>query len=335
MTQPDSDSKRWLKVAIGIAVSVAMIWYAFRDAEFGKVWGVITDMKLLPMTAAVILATLPFPLRVPRWSLLLRSADGSPISPVKLWHAIAIGFAANNILPLRLGEVMRMGAISRIAPVPFASAFASVAVERIFDALTAMGLLAAALLMVDLPTGNPLADKMWLVGAAALLALGAAVAVALRPAIATGPIAAILPDGSLRKGVLSIVDRLVDGLAALGDWRRAVPLLGWSLAIWLTNAAAFWLAFAAFGIEASFAAALVLQGALMIGIAVPSSPGYAGLFETAIKLTLSSLFGVPTEIGLAYALAYHVLTFVPITLLGVYSLLSTGLSFKQARESAA
>ncbi len=332
MKQPDGN--RWIKVAAGIAVSIAMIWFAFRGRSLGEIWTQIATMKPLPMLAAVILATLPFPLRVPRWSLLLRSTDGSSIPPGKLWHAIAIGFAANNILPLRLGEVIRMGAISRIAPVPFASAFASVAVERIFDALTAMGLLAGALLVIDLPAGNPLAEKVWLVGIAALLALGAAVVVALRPTIATRPITAILPEGTLRSGILGIIERLVEGLAALGDWRRALPLVGWSLAIWLTNAAAFWLAFAAFGIEASFAAALVLQGALMIGIAVPSSPGYAGVFETAIMLTLSSLFGVPEEVGLAYALTYHVLTFVPITLLGVHSLLTTGLSFRQARESA-
>ena len=183
-------------------------------------------MAPLPMLAAVVLATLPFPMRVPRWSLLLRASDGSPLPLLKLWHAIAIGFAANNILPLRLGEVIRMGAISRIAPVSFPSAFASVAVERIFDALTAMGLLAAALVVVDLPPGNPLADKVWLVGAAALLALAAAVGVASRPTLANRPIMTILPEGTLRQSILGIVDRLVHGIAALGDWRRAVPLVG-------------------------------------------------------------------------------------------------------------
>lgn len=311
-----------------------MIWYAFRDKPFGEVWDRITAMRPLPMAAAVVLSTLPFVLRVPRWSLLLRRPDGAPIPNVRLWHAIAMGFAANNVLPLRLGEVVRMGAISRLAPVPFPSAFASVAVERIMDALTAVALLAVALMTVQLPPGSGFADKAWLAGVAALVALGMAVAVAVRPSLASRPIMALLPEGTLRTGILRIVDRLVEGIAALGDWRRALPLIGWSLAIWLVNAAAFRAAFAAFGIEASFMAAIVLQGALMIGIALPSSPGYAGVFETVIMLTLASLFGVPEQVGLAYALAYHVLTFVPITLLGVHSLVTTGLSFREARESA-
>jgi hypothetical protein len=146
---------------------------------------------------------------------------------------------------------------------------------------------------------------------------------------------AIVPAGRLREALLGFLDRVIGGLAALGDPRHAVPVIAWSLVVWLVNAAAFWLAFGAFGIEVPYAGALVLQGALLVGIAVPSSPGYAGVFEAAIALTLTGLFGVREELALAYAVTYHLLTFIPITVLGVVSLLSTGLTFRAAREAAA
>jgi uncharacterized protein (TIRG00374 family) len=108
--------------------------------------------------------------------------------------------------------------------------------------------------------------------------------------------------------------------------------VGWSIAIWTVNAAAFWVAFAAFGIEVPFGGAIILQGALLFGIALPNAPGYAGVFETVLMLTLANLFGVERDVALAYAISYHVLTFVPITLMGVLSALTTGLTIRKATE---
>lgn len=319
-------SGRWLQLGVGVALSVGLIWYAFRETPFGEVWSRIVTMHRWPMFLAVVLATIPFVLRVPRWSLLLRHADGSAIRTSHLWHAIALGFAANNTLPFRLGEVLRMGAISRLAPVPFSSAFSSVAVERVLDALTAVALLSAALVFTDLPAGE-LADRARLAGLLGAVLLVGAIAVARWPALALSPLEVVVPSGRLRDVLVGVISRVIAGLAALGDPRRAFRVIGWSLLIWCVNASAFWMAFGAFDLDIGFGGALILQGALLIGIALPSTPGYAGVFEAAIWGTLLTLFGVPIEIGLAYAIAYHVLTFVPITLLGVHALFASGLSF--------
>ncbi|MCA9722163.1 MAG: flippase-like domain-containing protein [Gemmatimonadetes bacterium] len=334
MTRRNPAGARWWQAVLGIAVSVAMVWYAFRTTPFADVWSRITAMRVVPMLVGVVLATLSFPIRVPRWSILLRREDGSAIPWQPLWHAIAMGFAANNILPLRLGEVLRIGAVSRLAPVPFPSALASVAVERVLDALTAVALLAVALMVVDLPTATGLGRQAGTAGILGLVALVGAIAVARWPRLATGPVRAVLPDTRLRSVLLGIIERLVSGLGALGDPRRAIPVVGWSIALWLVNAAAFWAAFGAFGIDVSFAGAVIVQGALLFGIALPSSPGYAGVFETVIMLTLQEFFGVPADIGLAYAITFHVCSFVPITLLGVWSLLTSGLSVRSLREAA-
>lgn len=334
MTQPEPGARRWLQLLTGIAVSAAMIWYAFRETRFEDVWEQITAMRIAPMLLAVVLATLTFPLRVPRWSLLLARPDGSSIPPQNLWHAIAIGFAANNILPFRLGEVMRMGAISRLAPVPFSSALASVAVERVLDALAAIGLLGVALLLVDLPTDAGIADAATTMGLLALVALAGAVVVARWPAIATTPLERALPDSRFRGALLGIVARLAAGFRALAEPSLAVRAVGWSVVIWTVNAAAFWIAFAAFGIDVPLGGAIILQGALLVGIALPNAPGYAGVFETVLMLTLANLFGVERDVALAYAISYHVLTFIPITLMGVWSALTTGLTFRKATEGA-
>lgn len=338
MTPPDRGGTRWLQVIIGVAISALMIWWAFRDTPFRDVWQLILAMQPLPMLVAVILATLPFALRVPRWQLLLRREDGSHIGATPMWHAIAIGFAANNTLPARLGEVLRIGAVARLAPVSFASALSSLVVERVLDALAVVGLLSLGLVLVDLPEaiqvkGTPIEVWATRIGLLGAVALACGVLVAARPGLATWLATALTPRGRIREVVTALTARVVDGLAALRDPRRAIPVVAWTLVIWLVNASAFWVGFAAFGIEVPFAAALIVQGLLVFAIAVPQGPGFVGVFEAAIVGTLS-LFGVPRDVALAYAISYHVLTFVPITLLGVHSLLTTGLSLRSAREAA-
>lgn len=327
-------SARLLQLLFGFAVSGLLIWLAFRNTPFRDVWDRIQAVHVAPMLLAVVVATLPFPLRVPRWRLLLRREDATALPSRPLWHAIAIGFAGNNILPFRLGELLRMGAITRLGPVPFPSALSSVAIERVIDALTAVTLLGIGLLFVELPVGVDLQSKATLVGVLCVVVLLAAMLVARYPALAILPIRKLIPAGKVQLTLIGIVERVVMGLGALRDPRRAMPVVLWSLVIWSVNAAAFWVAFGAFGIDVSFAGALILQGMLLVGIALPQAPGFAGGFEYAIWLALTQLFRVPSDLALAYAVTYHVTTFVPITVLGVWSLLSTGVTIKSAREVA-
>ena len=104
-----------------------------------------------PPRLAVVIATLTFPLRLIRWRLLLRDEQGRRYPATPLWHAITLGFTANNVLPLRAGELVRSYTATRLAPARFSTVFSSIAVERIFDALTVVALLTLALLSPDLP----------------------------------------------------------------------------------------------------------------------------------------------------------------------------------------
>ena len=339
VTSLERGGKRWLQLILGITISAVMIWWAFKETPFRDVWQLIMGMRPLPMIGAVLLATLPFALRIPRWQLLLRREDESAIDAAPMWHSIAIGFAANNTLPFRLGEVLRVGAIARLAPVSFARALSSLVVERLLDALMLVGLLSLSLVMVNLPEtirvkGTPLEVWTTRLGILGGLALAVGVVIALRPGLAVRLAAACTPRGRIREVVTTLAERVVAGLAALRDPRRAIPTVLWTLVIWLVNAAAFWVAFAAFNIDVGFAGAMLLQGILVLGIALPQAPGFVGVFEGAIVFTLS-LFGVERDVALAYAIAYHVTTFVPITLFGAWSLVTTGLSVRSAREAAA
>ena len=107
----------------------------------------------LPFAGAVILATAVFPIRTIRWRYLLQ-LEGGRLPFVPLWHATAIGFMANNLLPARAGEFARAYAARRLTGVRLSAAIASVAVERVMDGLVLVGLLAVAIAWGGLAGGT-------------------------------------------------------------------------------------------------------------------------------------------------------------------------------------
>jgi hypothetical protein len=130
------------------------------------------------------------------------------------------------------------------------------------------------------------------------------------------------------------VHAAADGFAALRSPSRLVRVLAWTLVHWLCNALAFWLMFRAVGIGAPFSAALFLQGLIAIGVAIPSSPGFFGPFEAFAKEGLR-LYGVPVAAAVTWAVAFHLLSFIPITAIGALYFARLGLSMSDVRRSAA
>ena len=123
----------------------------------------------------------------------------------------------------------------------------------------------------------------------------------------------------LAERVSSGAEGIIAGLVVLKSPSRFAGVVFWSLVLWLKNAAAFAICFRAFGIDVPVEAALLLQGIIGFGVAVPSTPGYIGVFEAATLVTLQ-FYGVDSSLAVSYALTYHVTTFIPITLLGFWSL---------------
>jgi uncharacterized protein (TIRG00374 family) len=279
-----------------------------------------------PFVVAVLVATATFPLRTARWRYLLR-LEGEELPLWPLWHATAIGFMANNLLPARAGEFARAFAASRLTGVRFTAAIASIAVERIMD-----GIAIVALMFVAIAAGafSPSATIGGVSiiritsGAAVFLgvALVGAVIVVRRPVrgiqLARAVFKRVLPAALAEKAVRA-VEGMLAGLDALRSPARLAAVAIWSLAVWLTYAVSFVLCFVAFGIEIHWTAAFTLQGLISFGVSIPSTPGFFGPFEAATRAGLA-LYGVGPGQAVSYAVAYHLGTFLPISVLGLWSL---------------
>ena len=170
-------SARWRNL-LGVALSVGLLWWTFRGQDPAVIWGNLRDANLWYLLAAMVTGTLIFPLRAIRWRVIL-----DPIAPdiplYDLWRATAIGMVGNNVLPARAGEFARAYVLSKETErVTFSAAFASLAVDRVFDAFVVLLLMLAAMMspsFPDLPDRRPararLRDRRPIVATAALGAL--------------------------------------------------------------------------------------------------------------------------------------------------------------------
>lgn len=331
---------RW-QTLVGAVLTLLLLGWTLRDVRPAELLAQLRTANLWLLLLAAVVATAIFPLRAARWVVLLE-----PIAPglrfMDAWRAVAIGMMINNVLPARAGELARAYAISReTRTVPFASALASIALDRVFDAMIVFALMFGAMLAPGFPAGATIAGRpatallgTW--GVAILLVVfGGAVMVAFRPdivrAIATRVARAVLPAWEAR--IAAFVEHATAGLAVLRSPSRFTRVVVWTVIHWLTNALAFWIAFQAVGIRAPFSGALFLQGLIAIGVAIPSSPGFFGPFEAFAKAGLQ-IYGVPVTLAVTWAVGFHLLSFVPITAIGAFYFSRLGLSLREMRATA-
>ena len=328
------------KSALGIALSVGLLVWTMRNESPTQIWSVIRNSNIALLLLAAGVATTIFPLRAIRWRIILEpTAVGLPLGA--LWRSTAIGMMVNNIYPARLGEIARAYALTRETDrVNLTSAVASLAVDRVFDALTLMLLLVSAMLAPEFPTGITIGGQPVQRGAM-LFAVGAVGLFVVLYVIVAFPerlvrlyaavVGRVAPKLVERGG--AIIHSFSEGLGVLRSPRRFILVFFWALAHWLVNAVAFWIGFKALGIEVPFSAANFLQGIIAIGVALPSSPGFFGVFEAFATVGLG-VYSIPRDQAISWSIGYHILSFIPITVIGLYYFARLGLHFSDFKAPA-
>ncbi len=319
---------------LGVALSLAFLAWALRGVSARAFFAVLRGANPWLFGLSIVLATLTFPARASRWRIIL-AARGERVRWNPVWRATAIGFMANNLLPARAGELARAYAAARFLDLRLALSIGSIAVERVFDGLIVVLLLALVVAMFDFPSavtvgGTSVASLALWVGGLFVLALALLFFLVHAPRRALQPagalLRAVLPS-RMAELVLRITRSFIEGLTVLRSPQDFARVVIWSLAVWLINAAAFYSGFLAFHLgPLPFTAALLLQGIVAVGVALPSSPGFFGLFEASSKAALG-LYRVPASSAVSFAVGTHLGWFVPITLIGLFYLARSGLSF--------
>lgn len=325
------------RAALGFVLSAALLAWVLSRIPLDHVWAVLRASDLRLFAAAAFFATICVPIRAIRWRPIL-----DPVAPRlpygSLWRASAIGMMVNNVIPARVGELARAFALKREeSRVPFSAALASLAVDRLFDAFVVLVLMVIPTFLPSFPQaamiGTVSVTRIAIVGSIVLAGLALVLygivyfpdrLIALYRALANKIAPTLVAKGQ------EALEHFAAGLSVLRSPGRFMLVFSLAVIHWLCNGFAFYLGFLAVGIHVPFGAALFLQGVIAIGVAAPAAPGFVGVFEFFGVLGLK-LFGVPAAQATAWAVGYHVLTFIPITLIGAWYAMRMGLHLKDVK----
>jgi len=331
-----------LKFWIGVLASIGLLVFLFftLKIDIPKLWATMKSVDPYYLTAAAIANIVFYYIRAVRWRYLM-----DPIKkdvPVgSLFSAVMVGFMANNILPARIGEFIRAYVLGRREKVTASSVFGTVVAERLVDGLSIMLLLIAVLafLPADI-AGGEFAQGIRRFGEISMgLYLVVIIMLAwflFHPHSLTSAVRAVLSpvSGWLAEKAAYMANSFIVGLGALKNARLLLFIAFYSALHWGLLFIPNWLLFKAFGLGDGYgvyAATLVLL-AMVVGVAVPGTPGAVGPFEAATVGALT-LLGTGGEKALGFAIVAHAAGFIPTTLVGFFCLYRENLSISGIRKA--
>ena len=303
-----------VRLLIGTGATAAFLWLFLREAEVGPAWEQIRELPLVTVGAAVALVAVNVTVMALRWRYLLAAA-GHEVALRSLVSSVAVGRAANNVIPARGGALLRIESMREVARVPAFVSVGTLFAERLLDGVVLAAFILAGALLVG-GGGVPLLTGIAL-SAGTALGVALVVLAARRPAEAerlAGRLAGRLSERWRERATRS-VGQFIGGLSAFRG-RRTLALAGaTSLGMWTADVAMFALVGRAYGLDLGLGAYLLMEGIGNLALAVPATAAGLGTFDYITFLAARHV-ELDEETATAYVLTMHAFVVLPVTLMG-------------------
>lgn len=322
--------RNW-RVWFGFLVSIIFLYLAVRGQDFDLIWDSLRSARYIWIIPALGAYFLGVGIRALRWNYLLRPVGD--ISAPRLFPIVVIGYMANNVLPLRAGELVRAYALSARHGVRKSASLATIAIERLFDGLTMLLFFSIASLTIAV-TGD--LRTLFYLGSIVFSALTIALVVlvfapGMRERVLVRVFGALPP--SIEERLRPMADAFFSGLGILRRRNDLVVVGFTSIMAWGLEASMYLMIAQGFDLDISPLAILMVTAVANLATLIPSSPGYVGAFEYGVLLVLSGPLGFGRELALSYAVIVHAALYAPVTLLGFVFWWRESLSWKDMRQA--
>jgi len=322
-----------------MASSLLFLWLAFRKVDPGELLEVMAGADLGPLLVAVALSFSMIFVRGLRWFFFLKPITRIPVAD--LGWSVAIGFAVNNLIGVRLGEVARSLSAGRKGGLAASTVLGTVVVERVWDAVSLLALFLLGLWLGDfsrpfedlavaiesglgvridattVPVSLTVAVAVILVGVVVLRWRGEAIAASLDRLL--GPV-----PQRWREMLTGGLRGFARGLTQTTDPFEVAVVTLLSVVLWIAAGVGVWLCLGACHIEAGMVDAAFVLMALALAVAIPSGPGYIGTYHFLAASAISLSTGAPLSQATAAAIVLHLSNYLPRTLAGGGALLREG-----------
>ncbi|MBA3532853.1 MAG: flippase-like domain-containing protein [Ardenticatenales bacterium] len=325
-------SRKRLLVVGGGLLSLLFLWLALRGQDWREVGTAFRQADYRWLLPATVLVLADYAFRAWRWGLILHPAAGRRLPLSTLFPILLLGFAANNVLPARAGEVWRMWGLAHRTDVRKTMALSTLVVERVFDGFTLLFFLVLAGLI------HPLDGQARLVELGTFLLFGGVLVGLLLLLFFEEQTLRIattfmwpVPE-ALRKRLLTMLGTFAQGLHALRQPRTLTGIITGSLLAWGSQALSFTMILLAFNLSLSpvqlFSASILMLALINLIIMIPAGPGNVGTFETGgiLALTIAGVALTQGDKVAAIVLVTHMLQWLVVTAIGVFIATQEGIS---------
>ena len=339
---------------IGTTVSLFALYFAFRNIPFNDLWSYLLSINYLWIIPTIAVILIVFSLRAVRWGYIL--ASGHPVGFWQAFHPLMIGFMVNCILPGRVGELARPIVLNRNTMIPVSTGLATVIVERLFDLVVLMLLfmMTSAYVRIDPEIsmnfgGYQLDQNVLKTVSKSMLQLSGLLMSGLllvsfsktrqllkRAVIAAPGLFPLIKTKTKSKltdkictPLVGAIDNIASGMALIKAPKRIVVCFLYSVAVWFFNALSFYIfSIGCPEINLTFIEMTAVMVIICIAIALPSVPGYWGLWEAG-GIFAMLLFGVAEKDAAGFTLANHGMQIIPVVIIGLVSAWICGVNIRR------
>lgn len=308
---------------IGFPLSGVCLYFAFRGISLQEAITPILQANFLWILLSLVVYSLGFLVRALRWKIIFQPIQ--QVSALRLFPLLMIGFFGNNVLPLRMGELLRAHVCGRQLGVSRTACLGTIMLERFMDMLTFAGLFTVNAFFFTFPEDiQKAAKKMGIIS-------GIGLAGTILLLTGKNYFKTVIGWFPLSPRIVLIIQKhfesILQGLSGLRTVKAVVQIILLSMLVWSIEASFMYGIAHALGMEFSFGYALFLLFCLAVAVALPQAPGFVGTMEFFGVMALG-LLGFEKGPALSLILCIHALQFLFIIVVGVWSLWKEGLSFQ-------
>lgn len=305
------------KVIFGILISlicIGLVYLSVRDINLHDVFIALEKIKLNYVIYFILLIIFMQWLRSYRWGVILQPMG--IIDQVSLFSVTSVGFLAIAAIPARIGELARPYLISKRSSIKMSSALGTILVERVLDGFSVLAIAVIVIFLTDLPPFMIKSGFVFFLLAFLMFCFIAFLILRKEKALKLINIILNKLPGKLAHKMDELIYHFIDGFQIITNIKLLLYLFFLSALIWLVDVMAIYVLLLAFGFNIPLIASFVVMIILIVGIAIPTAPGYIGNWHLACVLALS-LFGLAEAQTLSFAVVYHFLSMVIVVVLGV------------------
>jgi len=325
-------TKTRLTLTLGIMIAIAFLMLALRDAEPSMIAASLAQSNYSFVLVVAFALMMQFWFKAWRWKLLLQPIKQATTS--QIFPATVVGYLANLVFPVYLGEFARVYILGRQLDLRYSPVLATVVLERFFDFLSVLFIV--GLVLVTEPKAPPELGIIGIVAGAASVTLILMLAAYLRWTEALTHIVlkltAFLPASAGRK-IAEQIELGAEGLQSIRNPRILPAILITSLLQWGAMGVCVYAGMLGTGVEAPLSAAFVVLALTVMGVTLPSSPGFFGTIQLCFTLGLAP-YGILASQAFAASIFFHLTIYVTGWTAGLYFLRRSGLTLGGLRKES-